>query len=350
MRPDALDSDRRRRNMREVAEHANVAISSVSRVLSNHPDVSRDMRERVMAAVRELEYEPDFLAQSLRRGATLTIGFLISDITNPLMADIVSGAESYLRARGYSMLVMSSGHDPTLDASDIRFLKGRRVDGMILSLGSERATDTLEQLQGLGRPAVVVDREVPADVGVSAVLSDHHAGMVDAVRHLLDLGHRRLALIAGPEDVRPGYARVLAVRAAMSERALGDDAVAISGPFSPHHGAEATLALLDREQPPTAIIAGSNLLLVGVLRALRSRGLAVGEDVSLVTCDDIPLAAFYSPPLSVVARDTVALGRTAADLLLRRLGDEDPGPETVTLPTTFIPRGSTVPPSPEAGA
>ena len=123
------DARRRRASMREVAELAHVAISSVSRVLSGHPDVSADMRERVLEAVRHLEYEPDFLAQSLRRGATLSVGWVIGDISNPLMAAITSGAESVLRAAGYSMLLMNSENDPDLDAAHIRFFQTRRVDG-----------------------------------------------------------------------------------------------------------------------------------------------------------------------------------------------------------------------------
>jgi LacI family transcriptional regulator len=325
--------------MREVAELANVAISSVSRVLSNHPDVSPAMRARVLAAVRQLEYEPDFLAQSLRRGATLSVGFVVGDISNPLMADIVSGAESELRGAGYSILLMNSENDPSLDVAHVRFFLSRRVDGLILSLASERDPRTLELLRTVDVPIVVVDRDVPPDVRASAVLSDHRAGITAAVNHLLDLGHRRIALIAGSLEVRPGHARLSAMREAMASRGLPDTTVAIAGTFSAEHGEAATNELLKASDPPTAIIVGSNQLLVGCLRALRRHGKRVGEDISIVTCDDIPLVDLYQPPIASISRDSVELGRTAARLLLRRLRNEA-GPEVVINPTVFTPRES----------
>ena len=136
----------RRASMREVAALADVAISSVSRVLSGHPDVSAAMRERVLDAVRRLEYEPDFLAQSLRRGETRSVGFVLADISNPLMADIVLGAEAELRGAGYSLLLMNSESDPAEDVAHVRFFLGRRVDGLILSLANDEDPALLELL------------------------------------------------------------------------------------------------------------------------------------------------------------------------------------------------------------
>jgi LacI family transcriptional regulator, galactose operon repressor len=126
-----------RSSMRQVAEMAGVAMSSVSRVLSGHPDVSPAMRERVMEAVERLGYEPDLLAQSLRRKATRSVGFVVGDISNPLLAEITLGAETTLREAGYSMLLTNSENDPALDASHVRLLMQRRVDGLMLSLASE---------------------------------------------------------------------------------------------------------------------------------------------------------------------------------------------------------------------
>ena len=198
--------------MREVADLADVAISSVSRVLSGHPDVSDAMRERVLTAVRQLEYEPDFLAQSLRRGQTLSVGFVLADISNPLMADIVLGAEATLRSAGYSLLLMNSENDPALDAAHIRFFQSRRVDGMLLSLASETDPGTLEVVRQLDVPTVVVDRVLPPDTRVSTVVNDHRAGMAAAVAHLVGLGHRTIALVTGSEAQLPGRERMAAMR------------------------------------------------------------------------------------------------------------------------------------------
>ena len=328
--------------MREVATLAGVAMSSVSRVLSGHPDVSADMRARVLATVEALGYEPDFLAQSLRRGATLSVGFVVGDISNPLFASLISGAESVLRAAGYSMLVMNSENDPALDAAHIGFFESRRVDGMILSLASERKHATLDALDQLEQPVVVIDRDLPARLGASAVLSDHRAGMISAVDHLVDLGHERIGLVAGLAEIRPGRERLAGFRNALSRRGLADRGLTVTGPFSAEHGDEATETMLASADPPTALIAGGNQILVGCLRALARRHLAVGRDVSLVTCDEVPLTEFHEPPIAAIARDSAALGGTAADLLMRRISRSSQ-PETVVLATTFVPRASCAP-------
>jgi len=337
------DARRRRASMREVADLAQVAISSVSRVLSGHPDVSADMRERVLEAVRQLEYEPDFLAQSLRRGATLSVGWVIGDISNPLMAAITSGAESVLRAAGYSMLLMNSENDPDLDAAHIRFFQTRRVDGMILSLASERRQTTLDVLAQVEAPIVVVDREVPAQLRASVVRNDHRPGIQAAVEHLIDLGHRRIALITGALDLWPVRERIAGMQDAVAGRGIPDETTTLTGSLSAEHGEAATEELLRMSPRPTAVIAGGNQVLAGCVRALARHGVRIPDDISLVTCDEIALSELHSPPIASVGRDTVALGRIAAELLLKRISGSSE-PEMVVLPTTFTPRASCAPP------
>jgi LacI family transcriptional regulator len=329
--------------MRKVAERADVAISSVSRVLSGHPDVSDQMRKRVLVAVADLEYEPDFLAQSLRRGQTLSVGFVLADISNPLLAHIVLGAETELRSGGYSLLLMNSENVPELDIRSIRFFQTRRVDGMLLSVVGETDPRLIEALRQVKVPIVLVDREVDDSIKASSVHNDHAAGMADAVHHLIELGHRRIALIGGPRDTLPGRAREEGLGRAVSEAAGDISVTVLDGPFTPEHGEEATRALLDSERPPTALICGSNQLLVGSLGVLNERGVAVGRDLSVVTCDDVSASLLYRPPIASISRDTVGLGRTAAELLLRGLRD-GAEPETIILPTEFQARASCAPP------
>jgi LacI family transcriptional regulator len=333
-----IDVRRKRASMREVAELADVAISSVSRVLSGHPDVSADMRERVLAAVDELEYEPDFLAQSLRRGATLSVGYVVGDISNPLIATITSGAESVLRSAGYSMLLMNSENDPELDAAHIRFFQARRVDGMILSLASERRPETLDVLAQVDVPIIMIDRDVPAELGASIVRNDHRAGMRTALAHLMDLGHRRVALITGALDLWPVRERIAGMAETVAARGIPDETISLVGSLSAEHGEKSTEQLLAMYPRPTAIVAGGNQVLAGCVRALVRHGIRVPDDISLVTCDEVDLSELHSPPIASVARDTLLLGRTAAELLLERLGGAEP--RTVLLPTTFTPRPS----------
>jgi LacI family transcriptional regulator len=329
--------------MREVADLADVAISSVSRVLSGHPDVSPQMRERVLSAVRRLEYEPDFLAQSLRRGQTLSVGFVLADISNPLMAEIVMGAEAVLRYAGYSLLLMNSENEPAQDAQHIRFFQSRRVDGMILSLASETDPATLDTIAQVDRPVVLVDRELPAHLDASAVVNDHRPGMEAAIEHLIELGHRRIALITGSPAQLPGRERLAAMRAVVERRPETVEALYLPGSFSAEHGQAAAREALASGPRPTAFIAGSNQVLIGVLRVLREEQMRVGADISLVTCDDVPLSELYEPPIATIQRDTVGLGRVAAELLLGRLTRGE-GPRTEVLPTRFTPRPSCGPP------
>jgi LacI family transcriptional regulator len=323
--------------MREVAELAGVAMSSVSRVLSGHPDVSPVMQERVLAAVDELGYQPDLLAQSLRRRETMTIGFAVGDISNQLFAEIVSAAETSLQESGYSMLLTNSKANPDLDASHISLLAQRRVDGIILSVSDEHHPPTLAALARLDIPVVVVDREVAVAHSVN-VFSDHQKGMRDAVDHLLDLGHRDIAMING-QPLRPVTERTRALEACFAERSLPHTYRVIDGTFAVEHGARATEALLDSPNPPTAIIAGGNQLMLGAVTVLHGRGVRLGTDISFVGCDDIPITELFDPPIAVVRRDTRAMGRTAAESMLAVLRDPEYA-EDVVLPTEFILRPS----------
>lgn len=330
----------RRPNIRDVAQLAGVAVSSASRVLSDHPDVSADMRRRVLAAVAQLDYEPDFLAQSLRRGATFSAGFVVRDISSPLLAEIALGAETTLRSGGYSMLVLNSEADPALDAEHIRLLERRRVDGLLISLADEGHPDALAALRALAVPAVLIDRDVES-VEASAVLADHEGGMRAVIAHLAELGHRTIGLAAGPLQVRPGREAVRAFRAVCGE--LGVEPLVEAGPFAAEHGRDAADRMLGAPAPPTALVSGSNQILPGVLRAIRERGLRIPDDVSLATFDDLPLLGLLEPPVDVVRRGPLEFGRIAADLLLKRLDGE--APSSVLVPTRFEPRGSSAPPA-----
>lgn len=335
LRPTTSLADRS--GMKQVADRAGVAMSSVSRVLSGHPDVSENMRDRVMAAVEELGYEPNMLAQMLRRGLTQTVGFVVGDISNPLLAQIALGAEVALRASGYAMLLTNSVNEANLDATHIRLLQQRRVDGLLVSVSDETNPDTVQALARTTTPSVLIDRDLPTEQPTSAVLSDHAAGITAAVERLVALGHQRIALVAGSPHVRPTRERINALEDALASHP-GVAGQVRSGAFTETHGRAATRELLGGRRPPTAIIAGGNQILVGVLGELSARKLRIPKDISLVTCDDVPLAKFFTPALAMITRDPYEMGAVAARLLLDRLGGGDA--ETVILPTTFAPASS----------
>ncbi|GAB2892474.1 LacI family DNA-binding transcriptional regulator [Streptomyces mayteni] len=323
--------------IREVAEHAGVAVSSVSRVISGHPDVSDRMRQKVLKAIDELGYVPDLAAQSIRTGATKTVGFVISDIRNPLLAEIAHAAETRLRERGYTLLMMSSLHDPELEAEHLRRLAQHRVDGLLVSVTDERNPETAELLARAGVPIVLLDRDIAELPAASAIRFDHAAGLTEAVRHLVALGHRSIGLVGGSVHTRPSRERERALRRIVAELP-GVTATVRGGDYTSEHGAAATRELLAGADRPTALIAGSNQILVGVLSALEELPHRIPADLSLVTCDDAPMAAFLRPRLATIRRDVTEFGRIGADQLLDALAGRSPRP--VELPTRFDPADS----------
>jgi LacI family transcriptional regulator len=327
-----------RSGIREVAELAGVGIASVSRVLSGQPGSSAQMTQRVLQAAAQLGYAPNLLAQSLRRRATHSIGFVGSDINNPLIASIVSGAESVLSVARFSVLLTNSGGVAQVDAQRIEVLLQRQVDGLIVLPALENDPGTLAALRRTQVPVVLIDRTLPADVRAHYVLSNHYQGVGDAARHLLEAGHRRIGLVVG-RDVRPSRERVRAVEDAYAALGVERDLMVDSGTLSPEHGEEALERLLSSDTRPSAVILGGNQLLEGALEVVRRRGVRLGEGLSLVCCDDVPLSRFHQPAIATVMRDTCELGKRAAEILLDQL--ETPHEtEPVLLPTWFEPRPS----------
>lgn len=328
--------------MREVADRAGVGIASVSRVLAGHPDVSERMRERVLAAARELGYRPDLLAQGLRRQRTMSVGFAVSDISNPVLAEAITGAERRLRMAGYSLLLTDSEGDASLEAAHIGLLEQRRVDGLLLSLADERHPETAEALRALDVPVVLLDRDNVPGAATRRVCFDHTLGMSAATAALLELGHRELALVTGGPR-RPARQRREGIEDTIERSGVAARCHVLEGEFSIEHGERATRELLERHPETTAVIAGGNLIMHGALRALRDAGVRVGEQMSFVGCDDVAVAEFHEPPIAVVRRDTRAIGVRGAELLLHALAGEEDDDDLV-LPTEFLARPSCAPP------
>ncbi len=327
--------------IKEVAEVAGVAPSSVSRALNNHPDVSPEMKARVVKAAQQLGYQPNFLAQSLRNGATRTIGFIVRDISIPVFAGIVKGAEQEFESHGYSILLTNSLQNAKLEARHIEVLCQRRVDGLILSLQSEASAQTLSALHNVQVPVVLLDRELPG-FAADSVLFDHATGVHEAVAALLKRGHRRIALLVSSAETRASRNRIQGFSLAYDKAGvpIGWGNVVEVGSTTSDAVGVAVAHLLDGAPPPTAVVAGEAQIGVALLRELRSRGLRPGRDLSIVICEDHELFRVMDPPVSVVSRDPVDMGRSAAQLLLRRLADSAAPPACELLPTSFLPRAT----------
>lgn len=328
-----------RMTIEDVAAKAGVAISSVSRVLSGHLDVSERMRSKVEAAVQELGYEPDYLAQSLRKGTTKTIGFMIRDITNPLFSMVAQSAEQKLRKSGYSMILMNSDGDVESEKANFALLKRRRIDGVIASLVSEDAPYVRKTINELGAPIVLLDREVTG-LNASAVICDHRSGVHQATISLLNLGHQKVAFISGRADVFITRNRLKGYEDAFAEKAIPIDSSLIRlGKFGEKFAYEQAHDLLNGEVKPTALIAGGIGASTGTLKALKERNIVPGKDIAFVALDEWPMFDVLSANISSVYRDPEEMGSQAARLILEVIQGEVPSQSMV--PTIYRERFST---------
>lgn len=330
-----------RASLREVAAAAGVALSSASRALSGHPDVSPKMRERVLEAAAELGYERNLLWTSLRAGSTATVGMILREVASPLLSEIALGAEVALQARGYSMLLSNARGNPELDVRHMRLLDQRRVDGMLVQPTDPRDAATAETLARLRVPFVAVDRDLPAELGGGAVLIDHSGGMTKAVSYLADLGHETIGLLSPARTTRAGYHMITTLEQVCAER--GGVAHVAEVPLSADRVMAATDRLLALSPRPTALIAGSNQIAPGALMTLRQSGVRIRDELSLIAIDDLPLMPCIDPPITVVSKSPLQVGETAARLLADLI--DGASPETIQSPTELIVRDSCGPPA-----
>jgi DNA-binding LacI/PurR family transcriptional regulator len=338
--------------VRDVAARAGVSIATVSRALRGHANVEPATRQRVEEAARALSYRPSGVARSLRLRATRTIGLIVTDIENPYFPQVVSAVEDAARERGYSVLLADGRRDPEREIESLEVLAEREVDGLIIA----STTLTLRhqvRIREVPCPVVIVNSESTVSA-VPAVLSDNAGGGRVAAEHLLGLGHRRLAYLAAPSaDDRAVHERIEGVRAALWAEGLARGALIIV-PAAPgvDGGALAAVMAMGADSAISALICSNDLTAIGVIRGLRSLGLRVPADVSVVGFDDIEMAAHVDPPLTTIRQATDEMGHWAVASLLQRIdrGREatagqvggTPG-RTVRLPVTLVTRGSTAP-------
>jgi len=329
-----------RATIRDVAARAGVALSSVSRALSGHPDVSDEMRKRVEEAARALGYEPNLVAQSLRSGVTRTIGFVIRDISSPMFALLARSCEQELRRNGYSMILVNSDGNVDNEARNFALLRRRRVDGIIASLVAEDSPYLRKNLTAARCPIVLLDRQV-SGLNVSAVLSNHGTGVYQATKQLLERGHRNIAFITGSSNVYPTRSRLEGIERAFREFKveLPRDLLATGG-FDSDYALAHARALLHKNPAPTAIVAGGLGALMGVTKALKESNLEMGKDIALVALDELPYIEVFSGDISTVYRDPEAIGREAAQLVLEGLAGK--APRESVIDTLFVERGSSL--------
>jgi LacI family transcriptional regulator len=328
-------------NIHDVAKRAGVAPITVSRVINNSGYVSKETRQRVEEAVAELQYVPNSLALSLRFKQTKTIGLVLTDITNPFWTTVARGVEDAASERDFNVILCNTDESETKQAKYLTVLLQKQVDGILLVPVRSEA-QPVELIQKQDTAVVVLDRQVP-HAKVDVVRGDSEGGAYQLVRHLLNLGHQRIAILSGPPDVSTAADRVSGYRRALAEAGLDveTEALIFYGEFIESSGYEMMQKILASPQQPTAIFAANNFISVGALRALRDAGVRVPDEVALVSFDDIPPALVVDPFLTVAAQPGYEMGRRATELLLARLsGQTTLAFQEVILPTEIIIRRS----------
>ncbi|MFE7354351.1 LacI family DNA-binding transcriptional regulator [Streptomyces sp. NPDC057543] len=324
-------------SIKDVAAEAGVSVATVSRVLNSHPSVSPDARARVLAAVDVLGYRPNAVARSLRTDQTRTLGLVISDVLNPYFTELARFVEEEARALGYSVIIGNADERPDLQEHHVRSLLDRRIDGLLVS-PADGSSPLMPGSAGSGTPMVFVDRWIQG-VDVPVVRADGRGAIRDLVAHLHRLGHRRLAIVAGPAATTTGNERVEAFREALREYGLAlPDAYIGQGDFQADSGRRVTERFLALPEPPEIVFAADNLMALGALDAIRARGLRVPRDIGLAAFDDIPWFLHTDPPITAIAQPTGELGRAAVRALVDIV--EGRSPQSVTLPARLVVRSS----------
>jgi LacI family transcriptional regulator len=331
--------------IRDVARKAHVSQATAARALGGYGYVSIDARQRVLVAANELDYLANNAARTLASGNSNIIGFIASDIENPFFATAARGLADVVEEFGYTLIVANSDEDASRERLAVDSLRGNRVDGLVVAPSSSRDAVHLSEASSAGIPVVLVDRTVRG-LSVDSVTSDGAAGTTTAIEHLLSLGHRRIAIVI--DDAAPPLSsmsmRLHGWRDTLKAAGIEPEESLISPVDSRAEGAyKATLDLLNRPRPPTAVFTASNVMTVGALRAIRELGLRLPRDLSLVAFDDSELLSLYEPPITVVAQPVRQLGAEAGRLLIARMQGDTGKPRRLRLPTQFVLRNSTSP-------
>jgi LacI family transcriptional regulator len=325
----------------DVARRAGVSVSTASNALTGGRPVSGDADRRVRRAAEELAYEPDRAARSLVSRRSDTIGIVVPDLTNPFFAELGRQVQRRLAERGYAALIGDTDNGPDRQEHHLAAFESRRVDGLIVV---PAVSDDDGRLRHVARrtPTVLLDRIVGGWPG-SSVSVRQAAGIEAIVDHLLALGHRQFAFVAGSLSASTGRDRFAAFTRLLDHRGVPPPVV-VEAEFTLESGREAVRGLLDRAgDRVTAVCAADDLLAFAVLEGARLVGIRIPDDMSLTGFDDIPYASFVHPSLTTVRQPTAAMSERAVELLLRHLSG-DARPEAIVLEPELVVRDSTRPP------
>ncbi|MGV8050600.1 MAG: LacI family DNA-binding transcriptional regulator [Anaerolineaceae bacterium] len=327
--------------IKDVARVAQVSITTVSHVINETRFVETETKERVLAAMKQLGYQPNSLARSLRSGVTKMLGLIVPDASNLFFAEIARKIEDIGFRQGYSVVLCNSDNDPNKQKTYVNTLIEKRVDGVIfISSGSE--PDDLMHLVENQIPVVVADRDVPLELA-DVVLVDNKQAGYEATQHLVELGHRIIACITGPNNLSPSAQRFEGFRQCLFENRIPVyEYLFETGDFGSQSGKEAMLRILSNPTKPTAVFIMNDMMAIGAIAAARSIGFSIPKDLSIIGFDDIQLDSVVSPALTTMAQPVNEMAIQATTLLLDRLnGSRKERNQRMILQAHLVERDST---------
>lgn len=326
----------------EVARRANVSIATVSNVIRGTRRVSPKSSERVQAAIRELNYSPNEIARSLKVKQTRMLAMVLPDITNPFFPEIIRGAEDSAFERGYFLVTANTDEQIGRERRIVAALRSYRVDGILLASASGTDTSHLKSTIDAGVALVYLDRTVPG-IKTDAVLLDNVRGARECVRHIIQNGHRRIAIITGALDLQTGRERLRGYEEALREADIPiDSRLVLEGDFRHDSGYRLGKHIMEQADRPTAVFVCNGVMTLGVLKAFEEIGIRCPSDVALATFDDLAVDSPFHPHLTTVVQPSYEIGARAATILIDRIeGRLDKEPFIVRVSPTLIVREST---------
>lgn len=309
----------------DVAKLAGVSVATVSYVVNDGPrPVASATRERVLQAIEQLGYQPSAVARSLRTQRTLTVGLVVSDILNFFHSGVAKSVEEAARRAGYTVILCNSDEDPEQELMYLQMLQQKRVDGIIL-VPTGGNVGYLQSIIDQEWNLVQLDRRLD-ELETDSIVIDNEPGAYVAVKHLIELGHRRIALIGAPFHLTPGRGRRAGYERALREAGIPIEAELMAeGNFKEQPGMQLTRYFMSLSEPPTALFAANNRLGLGAIEALQEQGRAIPDDVALAVFDDVEYYALLSPRITAVSYSIYDLGQIAFELLLNRMTAETDG-------------------------
>jgi LacI family transcriptional regulator len=328
--------------MKRVAAELGVSVTTVSKVLNHHADIGDATRERVLAKVAELGYRPNAVARSLTLRRTNTLGVVIPDLMHSFFVEIVAGIESVVSDRGYGLLLCCSAETAKKERAELEMLRSRQVDGVVIaSANAEGNTKLLQELQGLGRGLVMIDRDDHPKVRCHRVLTDDVKVGRLATAHLLANGRRAIAHIAGPPVIH-AQRREQGYRDALRAQGMEPKpAWIVPGGFMEHDGYLAMQRLLGERAGVDAVFAANDPAAIGAMKAIWEAGLSVPDDIAIVGAGNVVHSDLLRVPLTTVSWSKEEMGRRAAELILDQMGPHPTGPfRRVIVPPELVVRAS----------